>query len=401
MHIGFLTPEYVSPSSFDGGLANYVRKVGLALIKCGHQVSVFVISNRNACYQDDQITVHEVKRVTIATWVKRFVLRAVSPALMQVLSSRRLASVVWKIHRDRPLDILQATSYLSPGYALLRNGRVPLVCRISSYTPLLRSAYGRSRNLGEYLNDWLEIRQVLDADASFAPSRFMAAVFARFEGCQPQIIHTPVDMSAISTDPSYYQSHLAGTPYLLFFGTLSRIKGLDLLVDVIPQVLEQHENLNFVFVGRDDGLPGGEKMFAYLRSHCKTVAHRLQYHSPLPKILLYPIIANALGVLMPSRVDNYPNSCLEAQSLGVPVVGTYDSSLDEMIVDGQTGFLAKNGDGASLCEAIERLLALTSVQREQMRQQILESVRLISSEDRIGQLLSFYETTISGFQRLR
>jgi predicted membrane GTPase involved in stress response len=34
---------------------------------------------------------------------------------------------------------------------------------------------------------------------------------------------------------------------------------------------------------------------------------------------------------MPSRVDNYPNACLEALSLGVPVIGTYDSSLDEMI----------------------------------------------------------------------
>ncbi len=293
MHIGFLTPEYVSASSFDGGLANYIRKVGLALTDCGHQVSVFVISNRNACYRDDQITVYEIKRVVVPRWLKRCAFHAVSPALMQVLSSRRLASVVWKIHHDIPLDILQAASYMAPGYAVLRNGRIPLVCRVSSYTPLLRSAYGRNRGLDEYLSDWLEIRQVLGADASFAPSRFMATAFARLEGYQPQIIRTPIDLSTTLPDPSYYRNHLASTPYLLFFGTLSRIKGVDLLTDVIPHVLERHKDLAFVFIGRDDGLPDGQKMFAYLRSHCKPFEHQLQYYAPLPKTLLYPIIANA------------------------------------------------------------------------------------------------------------
>ncbi len=400
MHIGFLTPEYVSTGTFDGGLANYVRKVSLALANRGHRVSVFVLSNRNAQNQDEQVRVYEIKRAVAPEWLDRYVFRAVSTVLTQVLSSRHLAKAVWKVHHDTPLDIVQASSYAAPGYALLRNGRIPLVCRVSSYMPLVRSAYGRNRNWNEHLSDWLETRQVLYADASFAPSRFMATVFARFEGYQPLVIRTPVDLLAAPADPSYFRDHLADTPYLLFFGTLSRIKGLDLLADVIPRILEQHKNLVFVFVGRDDGLPDGEKMFTYLRSRCKLFGHRLQYHSPLPKALLYPVITNALGVLIPSRVDNCPNSCLEAQSLGVPVVGTYDSSLDEMIVDGQTGFLAKNGDSASLREAIERLLAMTSVQREQMRQQILASVYLSSSEDRVGQLLSFYETVISRFQRV-
>lgn len=182
MHIGFLTPEYVMPGRLDGGLANYIRKVGLALTNRGHQVSVLVLSNQNARWQDDRITVYEVKHVIVPKWLRGHRFHAV---VARILSARRLTSAVWKIHRANPFDILQASSYMAPGYALRRNGRIPLVCRVSSYTPLLRSAYGRQRSIGDYMRDWLEIRQVLDAEASFAPSRFMATTFARLEGYQP------------------------------------------------------------------------------------------------------------------------------------------------------------------------------------------------------------------------
>ena len=399
MHIGFLTPEYVTPETPDGGLANYLRKIGFALAERGHQVSVFVLSDQDTVWQDGLIEVREIRRVTPPRWLfpttKMHQLRGV---ISQYLSSRRLASKLWQVHRENPIDIIQASSYMAPGYVLLKNGRIPTVCRISSYTPLLRSAYGRQRSLNKYLSDWLEIRQVLDAEAAFAPSALMAKTFVRIEGYQPHVIHTPFDPREIETDPSYYQAHLGDLRYLLFFGTLSRIKGADLLADVLPSVLNRHKELSFVFIGRDDGLPGGQKVFDYILSHCQPFEDRLHYHPPLPKTQLFPIVANTLGVLMPSRVDNYPNACLEAQSFGVPVVGTYDSSLDEMIVDGETGFLADNGDPDSFYGAIERLLALTPSQRQEMQERILALVHSIEEEDRVGQLLSFYDNVIDNFE---
>jgi glycosyltransferase involved in cell wall biosynthesis len=394
MHIGLLTPEYVMEGSLDGGLANYTRKVGLELTDRGHQVSVLVLSSRNACWQDNRIAVYEVKRVVVPKWLRR----RFHAVVAQVLSSKRLKSLVWKIHSATPFDLLQASSYMAPGYTLRRNGIIPLVCRVSSYAPLLRSAYGRQRNMVDCVNDWFEIRQVLDAEASFAPSNFMATTFARFEGYKPHVLHTPLDFQDISNDPSYYQKHLANTPYLLLFGTLSRIKGVDLLAKVIPPILERHKNLALVFIGRDDGLPNGQKMLDFICQHCGPFKDKIHYHPALPKTQLYPIIANTLGVLMPSRVDNYPNACLEAQSLSVPVVGTYESSLEEMIIDGETGFMAKNGDPESLLKAIKRLLAMTPNEREQMQERISSVIRSISSEDRIGQLISFYEATISNFR---
>ncbi len=349
---------------------------------------VFVLSRRNANWQDGRITVFEVKKADLPGRVR---FRGFQRVLGQYLNARRLAAAVWQAHRSTKLDIVQASSYMAPGYALLKNGQIPIVCRISSYTPLLRSAYGRQRNLADYLGDWLEVRQVLDADASFAPSFFVANTFAHIEGFKPEVVRSPLELPDQKLDFSFYDAHLGDKVFLLFFGTLSRIKGVDLLAQVIPEVSRLHNNLSFVFVGRDDGLPGGQKMFEYLRSQCYGYEDKLYYWSPLSKAQLYPVIARSQGILMPSRVDNYPNACLEAQSLGIPVVGTDQSSLEEMIVDGKTGFLARNGDAVSIVRAVERLLALTADQYDTMHKDILNYSQVNAAEDHVGKLVNLYE----------
>ncbi|MDX1413074.1 MAG: glycosyltransferase family 4 protein [Candidatus Promineifilaceae bacterium] len=380
------------PDRWDGGLANYLHKVCRMLAERGHSPIVFVLSGQYKNWQDGPVEIQEVKRVDLPSWIKLVGLRSL---LAQYLNTRRLAKSVWRSHRSKQLDILQASSYMAPGYSLLRNGRVPVVCRVSSYSPLLRSAYGRQRNFAEYLSDWMEIRQILDADASFAPSKFVSNILSRVEGYRPEVVRTPVELSDTSVDESFYLANLKNRAYLLFFGTLSPIKGVDLLAPVINEILQRHTDLSFVFIGRDDGLPDGQKMMDFLRENCSSFEQRIHYWPALVKAQLYPVIAKALGVIMPSRVDNYPNSCLEAQSLGVPVIGTDHSSLEEMIVDGKTGFLAKNSDSAFLIVAIERLLSLTVEQRQHMRQNLINEIEAVTAEDRVGQLIGFYEAVIS------
>ena len=400
MRIAFLTPEYVTKNSADGGLANYIKKIAKALSLRRCDVWVFVLSDLDTVWQDETVTVCEVKRnVFLHRMRSSFPFLGITQFFSQLASSRRIATKFWKIHKSRPFDILQASSYMAPGYTLLKNGKVPMVCRVSSYTPALRSAYGRKRNFCESLSDWLEVQQVAKAEVSFAPSRLVSNIFFKVTGCAPTLIRTPIDIQEPILDYSFFNAHKHRSPYLLVFGTLSRIKGVDLLADVLPDIFEKYRDLSVVFIGRDDGLPSGKKVFAHILEGCDSYGNRLFYHPAVQKAQLYSFITNAEAILIPSRVDNYPNTCIEAQMFGKPVIGTYDSSLAEMIVDGETGFLAQNGDPRSLCDAIERLLAMTPSQRQQMQERILETVLLILSEDRIGELLSFYGTTISKFQQ--
>jgi glycosyltransferase involved in cell wall biosynthesis len=67
------------------------------------------------------------------------------------------------------------------------------------------------------------------------------------------------------------------------------------------------------------------------------------------------VVAGAEASVLPSQVDNLPNTVIESLSYGVPVVGTYDSSVDEIVEDSVTGRLVKFGDTKALANAMVEL----------------------------------------------
>jgi glycosyltransferase involved in cell wall biosynthesis len=399
MHIGFLSPEYVIPETPSGGLANYLKKTGHALLKRGHKISIIVLSERNYVWDDSGVKIYEIKKKGIPSFLPynlKFDLFVSS--INYIIRYNQVAKMVWKIHHENPFDILQASSYMSPGYKLLKNQYIPVVCRISSYAPLMLSAYGRKCYFKDYLLNWFEIHQVRDSDSSFAPSQLLATVYHRFEGCDVKVIRTPIDFELTKEiNSSFYEEHFSNIQYLLYFGQFSKIKGVDIIAEAIPFILDRYHNIHIVLIGRDDGFENGEKLTDYVKLNCKNHLNRLHYYPPLSKSEIVPILLHAAGVLMPSRVDNYPNACLEAQSLGIPVIGTYDSSLDEMITEGKTGFLAENESTASLIEAIQRLLDQNPEELKIMKKNILDLINNIKEEDRISQLIEYYECIIKNF----
>lgn len=402
MNIGFITPEYVLPDHFDGGLANYIYKVSHALTLQSHNVTVFVLSDQDRVWIDNQVKIIEVKRVKyprfyfpgqLGKLFYSFLL-----ALDQIHSSHRIAKFVWKQHRLEPFDILQTSSFKSPGYALKKNGIIPIVCRVSSYSPVVRSAYGRRCTIADYITDRLEIRQVIDADAAFAPSKFTISLFNRLEAFKPDLLPTPVDIIKTEFDNSKYEKNCSMFRYFLFFGTLSKIKGVDLIAEAIPTIIRSHPDIHFVFVGRDDGMPNGSKLIDNILRINQDYAEKIHYIPPVPKNQLYSIIAHAYAVLIPSRVDNYPNACLEAQMLGIPVIGSTESSLDEMIEDGKTGFLFENGNVKSLIFAMTQSLKLDEKEYKKFKKANIELSNRIFKEDRLGGLVEYYQHVILEFK---
>lgn len=396
MHICFVTPEYVLSNRLDGGLANYIKKTGVALLQKGHSVSVVVLSDLENVWDDHGVTVYEVKRSRFEFWRKKIPksLRMYYPLLCQLVNSKAISRQVTSIHHKEKIDIIQSSSYQAPGFFLLDNKGIPLCCRVSSYTPVVRSAYGKQRTLPEYLSDWLEIQQVARATNSFAPSNFTASIFLRMEACQVRVIRTLFELEDLEFDNSILNSMTLPETYFLFFGTLSRIKGVDFLAEVLPDIFSIYTKVSMVFIGRDDGLPSGEKVFKHIEARCASYKNRLFYLKALPKSQLYPFVSNATAVLLPSRVDNYPNVCIESLALGTPVIGTKHSSLEEIIIDGKNGFLAENSDPTSIKKAILRMLTMNEDENKFMKGEIARCVTNMRQQDPVKDLVDFYKETI-------
>ncbi len=399
MHIAYLTPEYPDSRRPDGGLGNYIRKVSLELIRRGHEATAFVLSYENKSWNDQDIRVLQLNSFRFHWRLRRN--RSLSRWLdlcERWINGKRLKLFVLQSHRRKKIDLVQTSNYLAPGIELCRNGQFPLVCRCSSYMPPLRAANGQQRTIKSTIEDWREISTMLKADAVFAPSAYVANLYDRFEAIKPRVIRTPIENTPSGSDESVYQAWLNGKKYLLHFGTLMGVKGTDLLIQIAPRLLDQFPDLHLAFVGADGPLPNGENTSVFLNKELGAYKDRVLLHPPLQKPQLTPVIRHAYGVVMPSRIDNYPNACLEALALGVPVIGTYESSLEEIITDRKTGFLARNNNPESLHEETMRLLTLPEDEYRQMKENIRQFIDTELATDRVGQLIQFYEDTIANFR---
>lgn len=86
------------------------------------------------------------------------------------------------------------------------------------------------------------------------------------------------------------------------------------------------------------------------------VADAVDFCGALDREQMAALYRKATVVLNPSRVDNMPNSVLEAMASGVPVVSTNVGGVPFVLRDGVTGMLVAPGDPVAMAKAIERLL---------------------------------------------
>ena len=148
---------------------------------------------------------------------------------------------------------------------------------------------------------------------------------------------------------------------------------------ILETLLNENPSLHFAFIGRDANYLG-HPMMDYVRREAGDCAMRVHYFAPMRHDVLYAFIKNADVVVLPSRIDNLPNSCLEAMAQGRIVVGTRGASFDELIDDGISGFLAEIDDPPSLLAAIEKALAIEGNARSLMGLAARERIARLSPE---------------------
>lgn len=348
MKILFITTEYYIPGySTGGGLGVYIRKTAALLAKRGHDVTVVTFSYQDAEWSENNIDIKEVKLIRNPRGSKRF-LSSLSHILF-LWNRWRLRLKIISLYSSKKFDVIQVSSYLSPGLFLPR--KWPLISRISSIDPLLRQSSGYPAKGLDHLYAWYEKKQLQRSRFVFAPSKFLAKNVSQYYGLSSEVIPTINQQLIGQQDFSFYDSYLKNKRYLLYFGQMSRIKGTDILADALKKIFDTIPYIYMVCIGRDDGLPNGMSCHQYIISRItKEQQKRLLVFGPLPISKLIPCIQHSLCVLQPSRVDNLPNSCIETLSLQIPVIGSTSSSIEELVKDGVNGFLFPNGNAQALAE---------------------------------------------------
>ena len=83
---------------------------------------------------------------------------------------------------------------------------------------------------------------------------------------------------------------------------------------------------------------------------------------------------------MPSRIDNLPNSCIEAMYLEKVIIGTRDASYEQLIEDGYSGYLIERDSADSLVQAVEKIMQSSEDDLKKMGMRARERTNEMSPE---------------------
>jgi glycogen(starch) synthase len=399
LNVFFVTPEFVTEEgNFDGGLSNYIHKTSLELISRGSRVTVLVASDRNEAFNHGGIRVIRVNmRNIIVSLLSRITFRKFEPLLRWMFQAWKFSRKIGSMSLP-PDSIIQFPSYTVPSL-LFNSVKVPRVIRVSGFQPEIMHQYGVPKSSLAYRQVyWLEKKMFQNSRFIFGPSSTVSAILNKEFGVEIKIIKTPFTLPAIAKEAHEPGFGLNGKKYLLFFGTIGLLKGVSDIAEIIGDLLRKYPDLHFAFAGKDTDYGHGTMMEHVFRA-AGEFRSRVIYAGKLRQNQLYPLIMGAHRVILPSRFDNLPNTCIEAMALGKIVVATKGSSLDELITEGGTGFLCEKQNPKSLLGAIDRSLLLDSGQELQMVKRAKDFTDGLNSDKVIGDLIDYYEFVLNSWEK--
>lgn len=146
-------------------------------------------------------------------------------------------------------------------------------------------------------------------------------------------------------------------PIILAAGRLNKQKDYPTLLKAFSLVLKE-KKARLVILGKGEERKKLENLIEKLNISDKVILLGFQKNP-------FKFMKRATIFVLSSKVEGFPNVLVEAMALGVPVVSTNcPSGPNEIIKNGENGFLVPVGDEKALAEAILRLLNDSSLKEK-------------------------------------
>jgi glycogen synthase len=340
MRIAVVSPEYPSLRPA-GGIGTTTRTLALGLARRGHDVHV-ITGGQPGRFLDEGVPVVALRH----HWVPH-------RAARRLLANRSISATVASL---RP-DVVQAAEWEAEAWWLARWTSLPVVTRLDTPTYLLeRLNVGRELPRNAFLR-WLERDQARQSAAVVAPSRSIADVVSRdWDLPAVDVIPNPLDATAVAKAAANDPPEEAPGRSLVFIGRLERRKGLEVLGIALAGVLAAHPDAHAYLIGRDPGEEGGALVERFLQA-VQSVQDRVHLLGELPRGAALAMVARATVVVLPSLWENLATVCLEALTLGRPVIASRAGGFAEVIEHDRSGWLVPPGDPDMLARELTARLA--------------------------------------------
>jgi glycosyltransferase involved in cell wall biosynthesis len=146
-----------------------------------------------------------------------------------------------------------------------------------------------------------------------------------------------------------------------YIGRLEEEKGLSNLIEAIPLVLNNKDDIKFLFCG--DGPLFNKIKYDVKKGNLEPFIDVVGWisHNQVPEYL------HKISLLiLPSFSEGLPTIILEAMACGTPVLTTPVGGICDVIKDGKTGFLLENNSPECIAESVLKILNMPDTELEQV-----------------------------------
>jgi glycosyltransferase involved in cell wall biosynthesis len=383
MHIAFLTPEYPHPRVLHAaGIGTSIQNLVKALVVQGVAVSVFVYGQREgAIIKENGVCIHLIKNKSY-------------PLLGWFLHRKCIQKYLNTHIVSEKIDLIEAPDWT--GITAFMNLKAPLVIRLhgsDAYFCLLEKRKQKRKNY------WFEKLAMTRAKAFIAPTTFAAEVTQQLFGLSHKnikVIYNGIDLNAFKNDaPLLYEKGL-----ILYIGTIIRKKGVLEFPAIFSKVRKAIPEATLVLIGSDaaDIQTQSPSTWKVLEKEFeKEDLHQVSYLGKMPYIEVQEYIKKAHICVFPTFAETFGMVTIEAMAMQKPVVSSHFGWAQELIVDGESGYLVDPKAHHLFAEKINALL-INNQLRLEMSKAARNRIENVFDIQKIAQQnIEFYESLLHKF----
>lgn len=357
-----------------GGTEIYPYTMAIALSKMGHQVHI-ICTKSGSFHRDiekyENIFIHDIdfKEELFPGFWRINKIIPIDELRCSILFAKKLRQII----TDFSIDIVQSGDALVEGFWYSFRKQAPLVVRLHGHHGMPIGPYKSQLShpmLRLKLKSWMEKRLILNADGiSSTSSDFagLARAFYAIKNKEIVTIYNGIDDS-IFNFTSFDQRN---EKTILFVGWLRESKGLGILAEAIPEILNRQPDIRFILIGKDTKIKGTQTTWKeYLKTKVKS--ENLEFIYPVDsKELAEKYYGKSTICIFPSLYEPGGLVVEEAMMCGCAIIATKVGGFAEFINDEEDGILIPPGDSNALTRAIINLLS-----NRELRKKIGESASI-------------------------
>ena len=398
MHIVFLIHSFPIEGKNAGGVGTYVANMSQIMAQNGHKVTIITEAEKEEVVEWNGIKIRKINAAKGFSNIGK-PMPTYKKVLKNIWRSYWYNHEIKKVNKINPVDIVQSAS--SYGLAMLRNKKIPYVVRVSEYPDLW---LGANQEVFDYdkclarkrLDNEIQYIALKRADKVVVPSFLMQELLQQKIKKETVVIESPI---LIHQEDKFLfkEEKFESQKYFFTYGSLVNRKGIHTVIRIIDNLLDKYPDMKYVVAGGNGNIRVDGKQMKFTDYCEQTVIRnkdRVVYLGAISdRERLFSIIQNAYMCILPTRMDNLPNTCLEAMRLGKVVVSTTNergTSAEQLITDGVNGYLANVDDEESLLQKIGTVMNLSEDKKRKIEEKAVERVKDLTPEKVYEKMMDIY-----------